>query len=75
MNYEEEIGKKVSKLEEYTLIKTIGQGSFGKVIKGKHTKTGRTVAIKHIELKKKELSKKNYQKMLIFAVRELDILY
>ena len=40
---------KYPKLENYSLGKQIGQGTFGKVLLGKHVLTGEKVAIKVLE--------------------------
>lgn len=64
--------KKIPKVKDYELLEKIGKGSFSKVFKARHCKTGEYVAIKRIN--KDSLEKKlgaNYKDIL---QRELMIL-
>jgi cyclin-dependent kinase 1 len=55
-------------MEDYVKIEKIGEGTYGVVYKGKHKKTGRTVALKKIRLESEE------EGVPSTAIREISLL-
>jgi len=62
----------VTKLNNYKIIEQIGEGTYGTVYKATHIASQQTVAIKKIEI---EVDTDITKKLLILAVREVEILY
>lgn len=52
----------------------LGSGSYGSVYQAVHIETQKTVAIKHVKLQSQQKSEENYQRSIILAIRELEIL-
>lgn len=64
--------KEVTGLKNYKILELIGQGTYGTVYKAVHRATENIVAIKKIEI---DLDTDISKKLLILAVREVEILY
>lgn len=64
---------KTSKLAQYHILQSIGDGGYGTVYKAIHRKSKNTVAIKHIKIRP-DANQEFYHKFLIMMIRELDIL-
>lgn len=62
----------MSKLANYKLLEQIGEGTYGTVYKAAHVTTDQVVAIKKIEI---DVDSDITKKLLILAVREVEILY
>lgn len=65
---------KASRLAMYEITSKLGSGSYGSVYQAVHIQSRKTVAIKHIQLSQHDNNDENYQRSLILAIRELEIL-
>lgn len=65
-------GPTVTKLANYKILEQVGEGTYGTVFKAQHISTEQIVAIKKIEI---DVDTDITKKLLILAVREVEILY